>query len=59
MMITQLETRVVIRDNEPTHQAECPGCGNWADIDEEQLNNRVSLVCEECQWHGYIDGRLA
>lgn len=39
-------------------QAQCPACGQWADIDHDQFDGSVSLVCE-CGWHGYIDGRAA
>lgn len=52
----ELRTRVVTRDGAPQHLAECPGCGQWADVDEDQLAGTVSLVCPECGWHGYIRG---
>lgn len=40
-------------------QAKCPACETWGDIDEDQLVGAVSLVCEICGWHGYVDGRTA
>lgn len=40
-------------------QAQCPGCDAWGDVDADQLEGRVSLVCSECDWHGYIGGNTA
>lgn len=64
----RLETKVVKRidveeygDEERHLQplAKCPACGVWGDIDYDQLAGRVSLICGECGWHGYIGGETA
>jgi hypothetical protein len=64
----RLETQTVKRidpaeyGDEERHlqaQAKCPACGTWGDVDADQLRGEVSLVCEICEWHGYIDGRTA
>lgn len=61
----RLETRAIKRievgetSRKLQTQAMCPNCEVWGDIDEEQLAGTVSLVCPECNWHGYIDGRVA
>lgn len=58
---TQTVKRIDVKDG-PRYlqpQAKCPQCKTWADVDEEQLTGTVSLVCEICDWHGYIDGRTA
>lgn len=37
----------------------CPKCGTLGRIDLEQKENRVSIVCPECGWHGYArDARV-
>lgn len=35
----------------------CPGCGEWASIDDDQFNGRVSVFhdVEECGFHETID----
>lgn len=64
----RLETKTVKRidpeefGDEQRHlqaQARCPECSTWGDVDGEQLGGTVSLICSECGWHGYIDGRSA
>lgn len=34
--------REVTRDDEQVWLLECPGCGEWAELDEDQLHGRVS-----------------
>jgi hypothetical protein len=47
------ETRTVDRDGLNQGQARCPECGQWADLDQDQLEGSCSLICE-CGWHGYV-----
>lgn len=36
----------------------CPN-GHIGRIDEEQLNGEVSIICDSCDFHGYVsDGEL-
>lgn len=35
--------RVVTRDGKPQWQLRCPGCDEWADIDDDQFYGRVSV----------------
>ena len=44
-------TRAIRRDALLVRQAQCPGCGIWADVDEDQWSGRVSLDCTECDYH--------
>jgi hypothetical protein len=37
----------------------CPRCSCVGSIDEQQATGQVSIICTECDWHGYIDGRTA
>lgn len=34
-------------------KAQCPCCGQWADIDEDQFHGRVSMLCATagCSFH--------
>lgn len=46
--------RQVIRDGCPLWQLRCPGCGTWADIDDDQLHGRVTVDHtnqEGCWYH--------
>jgi hypothetical protein len=55
-----LERRTLKRDRqELVTQAKCPGCGCWGDCDGDHLAGRISILCPECGWHGWIDGRKA
>lgn len=51
-----LEVKSVSLDGEQIHKLKCPGCGEWAEIDENQLHGRVSCICDECGWHGMVEG---
>lgn len=35
--------RQVLRDGEAVWQLHCPQCGQWGDIDDDQLHGRVSV----------------
>ncbi len=39
----------------------CPDCGLVGGIDADQAAGGVSIVCpaDGCEFHGYIDGRVA
>lgn len=52
------ELRTIHRDGLNVAQARCPRCNVWADADDDQLTGLVSLVCSECEWHGYVDPPL-
>ncbi len=44
--------RTIIRDEEPVWQLRCPGCEQWADIDDDQLHGRISVLHEPgCGFH--------
>jgi hypothetical protein len=45
------------RDSVVITQAACPGCYIWADLDEDQAEGKVSMICPECGWHGYINDK--
>ena len=50
-------TRIITRDTNPVRQAQCPGCGIWADVDDDQWSGRVSMDCAECDYHETHDLR--
>lgn len=33
----------VVRDGTPVWKLRCPGCGEWADIDDDQFHGRASV----------------
>lgn len=41
--IPQGRIRPVMRDGFPVMKLQCPGCGCWGDIDDDQLHGRVSV----------------
>lgn len=45
--------KIVLRDSKPLWKLHCPGCGLWADLDDDQLHGRVSTDCpgEGCTFH--------
>jgi hypothetical protein len=45
------ELRVRERDGETVWQLNCPACGKWGDLDDDQLRGRVSVQHEECGFH--------
>lgn len=52
------QMRMRIRDGEEVVQFRCPLCGTWGDLDEPD-NLAPSIICSECGWHGFHDGRSA
>ena len=37
----------------------CPGCKGLGRIDQEQADSKVSIICTQCGWHGYVsEGEL-
>jgi hypothetical protein len=40
--IPQGRLRSIISDGEPIVQLQCPGCGVWGEVDDDQLRGRVS-----------------
>lgn len=46
----QYELRTITRDGEDVRQLRCPGCGEWADLDDDQYHGRVSV------WHAEDEG---
>lgn len=46
----------VRRDGALIWKLKCPGCGTWGEIDDDQLNGRVSTWCS-CGYHKTIDWR--
>jgi hypothetical protein len=41
--LPQGRLRTIKRDGEPVVQLQCPQCGRWGDIDDDQLHGRVSV----------------
>jgi len=42
-------------DGKPAIKFKCPKCGEWAYIDDDQFNGRVSILHEECGFHETIN----
>lgn len=38
-----MRIRSIVSDGRPIWQLECPGCGRWGEIDDDQLHGRVSV----------------
>ncbi len=54
------ELKEVTRDGEPITKLKCPGCEQWGDMDDDQLNGRISTWCD-CGFHETInfkDGQI-
>lgn len=45
----------VLRDGQGQRQMKCPGCQQWADIDEDQFFGNVSIDCPNCDYHETIN----
>ena len=47
--------RTITRDGELVRQLRCPGCGAWADVDDDQYHGRISAFHDPkeggCGWH--------
>lgn len=51
--LPQGRLRPIVLDGEPAWRLQCPGCGHWAYIDEDQLHGRVSIdhTDTDCTFH--------
>jgi hypothetical protein len=49
--VSNLELRVVNRDDKEIIQMKCPGCAAWGDVDKQQQTGLVSCICPECRAH--------
>lgn len=49
--------KTVLRDGRPIKKCQCPRCGSWADIDDDQFYGRVSMECPAmgCDFHETVD----
>jgi hypothetical protein len=49
--------RLVQRDGKAVVKFQCPGCGKWGVIDDDQYHGRVSIAClfPECDFHETLD----
>lgn len=51
-VLDPVHLRLVIRDGEEVILGRCPGCGEWGDLDDDQLHGRVSTHHDPgCGWH--------
>jgi len=52
-----LNLRVVSRDGEQVVKLQCPGCGQWCDLDDDQYHGRVSVWHDVpgCGYHQTVD----
>ncbi len=50
----QYEVITTIRDGEVLHKLVCPDCGVKGDLDDDQFNGRVSILCD-CGFHKTVD----
>jgi hypothetical protein len=41
----------ITRDGQAVTKLQCPKCGIWGDIDDDQLHGRISVDCPECDYH--------
>ncbi len=48
------DIKTVISDGEETRKLQCPGCGQWGYIDDDQYRGKVSIECE-CGFHKTIN----
>lgn len=51
------ELRKIRRDGEPITKLKCPKCELWCDIDDDQLNGRISIFHDvpKCGFHETIN----
>lgn len=47
------EVKKVIRDNQEILKFKCPECKIWGQIDNDQYNGRISILCN-CGFHETI-----
>ena len=48
--MTEPILKSIIRDGIRIQKLKCPECGIWGQIDDDQLNGRVSAICD-CGFH--------
>lgn len=53
----ELRTRRDADSGEKIRQLQCPGCGLWASLDDDQVHGRVSIECptDGCNFHETVD----
>jgi hypothetical protein len=49
-----MELKTIKRDDTIVTKGKCPNCGQWADLDGDQLRDLVSVICPMCEWHGFV-----
>jgi len=54
VILKAYDLREVMRDGVMVHKMRCPGCGTWADLDDDQWHGRVSILCD-CGFHETLD----
>lgn len=48
--------RLAVRDGEELLYGRCPGCGEWAELDDDQIHGRVSTLHDPgCGYHDTKD----
>ncbi len=45
----------VKRDGKAVIKFQCPGCGGWGMIDDDQYHGRISIDCTNCKFHKTIN----
>lgn len=53
-MRKRIAIRIKVRDGQVVVQGSCPNCGEWADLDTDQLLGQVSIMCvspKGCTFH--------
>jgi hypothetical protein len=48
------EFRKVLLDGKENYKLKCPKCGIWGYLDDDQINGRVSILCD-CGFHETIN----
>ena len=51
---SEYETKKTTLDGKEAVKFKCPDCKTWGLIDDDQLNGRVSILCE-CGFHKTIN----
>lgn len=51
--LSRSDVRTRQRDGVTVYQLRCPRCSTWADLDDDQVNGRVSIECVTpgCDFH--------
>lgn len=48
------DVKQVLRDGKYIYKFKCHSCGNWGEIDNDQYNGKVSILCI-CGFHETIN----